>query len=387
LTFVAAENPSGKDPPKIRPHRHSYISLSPQLSLNTRNLAKLAQATPPWSACIAICAKNKRFFICGLFDQEIHHRNALNQEPSSRFLRPGFFQIEITGVGSLAVYDGRTLLATLNQNSVVRTFHDVLNVGPIAKILAGYGARLDRRIRRQLSGEIASAKIDAYFGESASEVWLRTLSRILLGIKRLAHGGALLFVPAGPASDLKIKYKLHYDKTEKVLAEHIANSIRANAAWNEIHDNYLDRQAPNIPVLLHLDESIAAAEEEDALHAELGCTHFIASLAGVDGLILMKGGLHVQGFGVEITKRIDPKKVFVAGNAKASKAKLKKINLNHFGMRHRSMMRYCYHHRGTVGFVVSQDGDVRAMTRLGHGLIIWENIRLQDVDVESDGSE
>jgi hypothetical protein len=41
------------------------------------------------------------------------------------------------------------------------------------------------------------------------------------------------------------------------------------------------------------------------------------------------------------------------------------------------MMRYCYKHPGSVGFVVSQDGDVRALTRVGEAVIMWDNIRLQ----------
>jgi len=32
--------------------------------------------------------------------------------------------------------------------------------------------------------------------------------------------------------------------------------------------------------------------------------------------------------------------------------------------------------------VVSQDGDVRAMTKLPVGLVMWENIQLQEVDLE-----
>jgi hypothetical protein len=40
------------------------------------------------------------------------------------------------------------------------------------------------------------------------------------------------------------------------------------------------------------------------------------------------------------------------------------------------MMRYCFAHPKSVGFVVSQDGEIRAMTRVGNRLIMWENLKV-----------
>lgn len=82
---------------------------------------------------------------------------------------------------------------------------------------------------------------------------------------------------------------------------------------------------------------------------------------------------------MEITCRKDPPNVFAAGDERASKSKLRKFDFTQLGTRHRSMMRYCYSNPGSLGFVISQDGDVRAITRLGSKLVLWENIRLQDI--------
>jgi len=43
------------------------------------------------------------------------------------------------------------------------------------------------------------------------------------------------------------------------------------------------------------------------------------------------------------------------------------------------MTRYCYGHPNAVGFVISQDGEVRAITRIGRRPVIWDNIPLKDV--------
>ena len=41
------------------------------------------------------------------------------------------------------------------------------------------------------------------------------------------------------------------------------------------------------------------------------------------------------------------------------------------------MMRYCFQHPGSVGFVISQDGEVRVITKVGERLVMWENIKLK----------
>ena len=41
------------------------------------------------------------------------------------------------------------------------------------------------------------------------------------------------------------------------------------------------------------------------------------------------------------------------------------------------MMRYCAKFPNSVGFVISQDGDVRAITKVGERLVLWDNVRLQ----------
>jgi hypothetical protein len=40
------------------------------------------------------------------------------------------------------------------------------------------------------------------------------------------------------------------------------------------------------------------------------------------------------------------------------------------------MMRYCFANPKSVGFVISQDGEIRAMTRVGGRLIMWENLKV-----------
>jgi hypothetical protein len=40
------------------------------------------------------------------------------------------------------------------------------------------------------------------------------------------------------------------------------------------------------------------------------------------------------------------------------------------------MMRHCYTYPDSIGFVISQDGDVRAIARVDDDVCLWENFRL-----------
>jgi len=189
LAFVNEMNPAGKDPQRIRPQRRSYIAFSHPIPLDIRNLVKLSQAAPPWASSIAVYGKAGGLFACGLFDQEVHYRNALNREEGDRFDRPGLFQIELTGVGGLAIHDDWRLVATLNQNMLVTKFHDVLQAGPVSKFLMRISSKQQTQVRRLLEEDDVSAPAWRWKSDLAS-LRTRTISRILLGVKRAGHGGA-----------------------------------------------------------------------------------------------------------------------------------------------------------------------------------------------------
>ena len=173
---------------------------------------------------------------------------------------------------------------------------------------------------------------------------------------------------------LNVKYPVLYDRLERALISRAVKLIDTTFASNMI-GGYLDDE--HIPVDFYFEEN---ADETDLKHirSEIdGVLWFISLLSRVDGLILMNKYLIVCGFGVEIKSAKPPEKIYICTRQIPSESSLKRVDYNHFGTRHRSMMRYCWNYSGVVGFVISQDGDVRAMTKYDHKLIIWDNIRLQ----------
>ena len=110
-----------------------------------------------------------------------------------------------------------------------------------------------------------------------------------------------------------------------------------------------------------------------------GIVWFISLLTRVDGLVVMDPRLRVRGFGALVTQKTRPTDVFSTNSPTANIKRLSRINYDYFGTRHQSMMRYCARHPESVGFVVSQDGDVRVMTSVNDRLVMWRNISLQNL--------
>ncbi len=136
-------------------------------------------------------------------------------------------------------------------------------------------------------------------------------------------------------------------------------------------------QGDMLPCEIHFD-AVQFQSELDRLKSRLlGCVRYIASLSRVDGFVLLDKSLVVNGFGVEARADTELTEIFMAGDAQASARLLRPAPLSQFGTRHRAMMRYCDANEGALGFVISQDGDIRATMKYQGKLVLWENINVQ----------
>jgi len=127
---------------------------------------------------------------------------------------------------------------------------------------------------------------------------------------------------------------------------------------------------------LHITANILDREQEDADRALSGATAFVAALSRVDGLVLMGPDLDVRGFGCEILAREPVTDLHVTRTTSAGRKNTRKGDPTAWGTRHRSMLSYCNASPGSVGFVVSQDGHVRAIASTGSRLKVWDGISL-----------
>jgi len=373
ISLVDPENPDPDKPRRIRANRWKITKLASPLPFTVQNLVKLSKAADPWSSSLAVYISARAgFFIWGMVDQTVHFNTMLVRESESGFAPPGLFQIVATGTADLSVYRGYGFVGRLAQDTLLKRQNDVFWAGPIRGCLAdGLSKHLERVVRvAQRNG----AKVDRIWRSAFAETWISTLCRLLISIQRYSHGGALLITRS--KADLDVKYKINYSRLPKALTNLGLARIRAGMAGDQISEEYLEESRDSMPVMLYRHEAIAEYDSEDYEHEITGSVRFVSALSCVDGLILATPDLAVIGFGVEIRTRKEPDVVFLASTPHARENSLHRVNPNDYGTRHRSMMRYCFAHPKSVGFVISQDGEIRVMTRVKARLIMWENLKV-----------
>ena len=164
------------------------------------------------------------------------------------------------------------------------------------------------------------------------------VKRLLDSIRRLGHGGAILLDSQFTSPHVEIKFR-DLGAGYKGLATATAMKDKDHAIWVVAHASRVD---------------------------------------GAVTLLLPK--LAMQGFGAFLRAPAIPQ-IWVAGRTDGTQGGLRSPMT--LGTRHQSMMSYCAASTTAVGFVVSEDGDIRAMTHdTARGrTTMWERVRLSASDL------
>lgn len=362
-----------KENSKQRKDRWRLYPFDNLLNFDIHVLTKLSKAADPWSSSLAVFYdKDDKLFIHGMIDQAVHSKSFINFETDNKPDQPGLFSAAITGVGCLTVTAVYELIATLKQDSLIKLYYNVFQFGPIQSLLYEVSQKFSNKIIKHFSIDYEDyAKQDK--GETADYIHVtikNTLSRLLNQIKNYQHGGAILITDSN--ENLNIKYKLKYDRLPRAICNSIINSIEY--LFNK-PDEDTDRESMLLSDYKKISKiNLAKTQADNELK---GAIRFVASQSCVDGLVLLNKELKVQGFGVVILKIDSPEYVYISSASDPSEKSLTPKEPSHFGTRHQSMFAYCFQNPGSLGFIVSQDGDVRAITRINEKLIMWENIKIQ----------
>lgn len=224
-------------------------------------------------------------------------------------------------------------------------------------------------------GEVVGWKDRRQF--SAQALVRRTWANILRKVCNAKHGGTFLVIPKNTdvSGLLKFKYPL------KSNCLQIAIQKRASFEPGLSNPGYRT--------------SMVGSDLDDAHFSERDLARtsdLFASLASVDGAVVLECDLMLLGFGAEIFDKKFPQENELVEFGKHPHGKPDNKPLSRFGMRHRSAYRFCEKIEGIIAFVVSQDGDLRVFCNIGGKVILFEgptpedwvfsNIRSQDKDEE-----
>lgn len=376
VTLIDSNNPDPTPPERIVNERWQFTRFEEPIPFSVKNIVKLSKAADPWSSSLAIDFNSENeLFIWGLIDQAIHYQSFLHYEADSGPEQPGLFQTSITGIGNLVVIFDYELVATLKQNILISKYLNIFDRGTINKVIKKFASSYENEIKSYLEKDFTHEDYDSWEGY-ITYVYTQTLSRILIRIQNYHHGGAFL-ITQNFESDLDIKHKIKYSRLFESICELVKQTISNYFYSNMMQSEYLEKDKKRIPIELYLEESVSTIIKEESNNELKGAIRFISSLSCIDGLVVLDSELNVKGFGVVIKSIELPDNIYISRSTNLVIKNLVEVNPNHFGTRHRSMFSYCWKNEGTLGFVISQDGDIRVITRIGDKLIVWENVKVQ----------
>jgi len=348
--------------------RFNYVPFGKPIPYDVKSIVKLSKSADPWSSSLAVYFdENNKLNVYGLIDQAVHSESYFNRETSTKPEQAGFFQVSIIGIGSLSVIREYDLVATFKQNKLVTQFLDVLRFGPIALLLKDKAKDFERSVLKFVKDNEFENE-DRTFNNKIHIAWRDTLARLLIHIRNYGHGGAFLI--SRKTEGLKINYPIEYER----LSDSMLRYVKANVADEFMRDQIDQLKGRTLERRLFNEYFVASNRKQSAEKELKGAIRFIASHSCVDGLILFDDMLCEVGYGVVVEEINTPKVIYQAVDNVATDSGLEPRNPKQFGTRHQSMISYCYANEGAIGFVVSQDGDIRAFTRVDKKLIMWDSI-------------
>lgn len=273
------------------------------------------------------------------------------------------------GVGDISAYHGDLFLGGLKAQALITREDDALESKMVSDYASAALAPFAIAITRVLDGE-------AGILSHLTSVWATSVARLCIGLRQRRTGGAFLLTPKPSKRVLEVTHPFAYPRLRDAA---ILGVLDKQYLWKveRAERALLDKKRP-VPSDLVVQKGFAEADEEDRDSEMTAAVKLVASLAAVDGLVLMTPALSVAGFGVKIGSTPNVTTVYDGAAFSRRGTRARKIDPSQFGTRHGSMLRYCEHDRNALGIVVSQDGYVRLIMTVGKSLVFWDNIKLLD---------
>ena len=337
--------------------------LSEQIPFSVENFAKLARATDARSSAICVEITADATVIWGVVDQQDKPFGSFVWDlDSSRPVRPGRIQIAIEGIAHLSVWIGYEKIAELFGSSLLPPEIDVFSGGPIREVLTPAFDAAVSEFQRDLS---MSNRELASLTPALGRIWFGAIRRILARTAAYRSGGALLISPDETLTGLSTGYGLSYNRVNSAI----------EARWTALLSLNRNRGASAA--------RSRALELRETARSELdGATRLVSLLTRVDGVVVLSPSLEVRRFGSRIQTPETPpaasgNRVPLARNQGATRTRISSVAYDLYGTRHQSVLRYCQFTPGAVGLIVSHDGAIRAATRIGPAVTLWDRVLLR----------
>jgi len=371
LTFANPKRPDVHPPLLRRADYPTFTKFEAPEILTVQTLVKLARAIDHWSGSIAVYATRRNEIVAwGVVDQLVQQNVRWQRESDGGFGNPGQLTVTTDGIGDISAYHGNLFLGGLKAQALITRENDALK----SKIVFEYAfdalAPFAKPIACVLDGDEDEAEILA----NLVSMWATSIARLCIGLRQRGTGGAFLLTPEPIRQMLQVRHPFAYPR---LMNAAILRVLDERYSWDVEHaqQEFTDKADP-VPADLVIEASLAKADAEDREEEMTGAVKLVASLAALDGLVLMTPALSVAGFGVKIDSTPNVTTVYDGAGFSHRGTRARKIDPSQFGTRHGSMLRYCAQDRKALGIVVSQDGYARLIMTVRNSLVFWDNLKL-----------
>lgn len=191
-----------------------------------------------------------------------------------------------------------------------------------------------------------------------------------------AHGGALILVPpeAAPSEDdIRIKYQ----QNSSVLREEFVSFMNIR---NRVIDFIIRIEDGEVGEAVK--GSWAQAELEMATaHTDLvEAIRFVARLAGSDGAIVLAADFRLLGFGAEIRAEL-ARETKIAEIINEMQGTSRPMDIEQFGLRHRSAVKLISRQTEYTAIVVSQDGPISVVWSKDQCVNVRKGVQLTNLNM------
>lgn len=365
IVFLDSQSPvSPRDDDELPPVTR-YL-LKETVPFTQGELRRLAPVADPRRVLIAVEQSGGRLQIYGLVDIGMALWKMARHERVMGHSSPEALVVMSTRPGELSISRGDRLVLRMRDGEIVTAAQSVLLKGPAAEF---FGAATDIFIDKAC--QVSGIDHDPNEDDGLSFAYQSFIESVLLHTAELKHGGTLLFVPEKVIHEdtrLRRLVSIKYDLSSTRPQEALLSAMAARLERNAMSEDLKNRRTVKAADLEQLDE--LAWHQQSCEDAARDAARFIASLTSVDGAVVLTDMLRIIGFGAEITASFsEGDKVQVAHTAEATETK--EVRFEDHGTRHRSAFRFVANMELAVGFIMSQDGGVKAVKQVGSKLVMW----------------
>lgn len=335
--------------------------------LNVTELRRLIPTTDPHKSAVhAEWTREGQLSIVGIQDLGTSWHRARNGL-AYHYKAPATLLVEVERPNRINIYQGPYRVATFSDGEFNEVQGVDLSLFLHAPTKAGL-ADLFERIKRP------SDEPPREYGDFEFIALLNCYGAIANSIAMARHGGTIILLPTSQEAALSL-LRMKYAMRIGFLSDAFVSFL--NARHESANQYFLRETGAKVdPDAISRLDSVAAAAFDNLVE----CTRLVARFAECDGALVITRSLEVLGFGCEIVTELRTG-VRVREVAREMSKRHRKLDVEQFGMRHRSAVKFASHCRDAVVLVVSQDGPITGVWTDGECVNVRRGVRLVNANL------